>query len=51
MMNITELKSAIKFGMEAINMYKEHNEEIPNWVYERIMELQNELIERLENKE
>ena len=43
-MNIDELKAAIKFGEEVIEEYKNNGKTVPNFVYEKVMLLQDELI-------
>lgn len=47
-MTVEELRSAINFGKEAVEDYKSRNEEVPNSIYNKIIELQNELIKKLE---
>lgn len=44
MKRIMEIEGAIKFGKEAIEEYKNRNEAVPNFVYERIIELYEEFI-------
>lgn len=45
-MTIAELRSAINFGKDAVAEYKARNEEVPSFIYDRIIELQEELIEK-----
>ena len=46
-MTVEEIKSAIKFGKDAVAEFKKRNEEVPNFIYDRIIELQEALIEKL----
>lgn len=46
-MTIIEIRSAINFGKEAIEKYKKSGEEVPESVYERMMELYEQLAEAL----
>ena len=46
-MTVEELRSAINFGKEAAEDYKLRNEEVPNFIYDKIIELQDELIKKL----
>lgn len=46
-MTAEEIKSAIEFGKDAVAEYKKRNEEIPGFIYDRIIELQDALIEML----
>lgn len=50
-MTIVEIRSAIAFGKEVIEQYKSRNEEIPSFVYERIIELQEQLISIMSSEE
>ena len=47
-MSIEEIKGAINFGKDAVAEYKSRNEEIPGFVYDRIIELQEALIKKLQ---
>lgn len=42
---IKELEAMIKFGEELLKEYEQNNEEAPNFVYEKMILLHNELIE------
>ena len=42
---IKELEAMIKFGEELLEEYKQNNEEVPKFVYEKMILLHNELIE------
>ena len=44
---IKELEAMIKFGEELLGEYKQNNEEVPKFVYEKMILLHNELIELL----
>lgn len=44
---IKELEAMIKFGDELLEEYEQNNEEAPNFVYEKMILLHNELIELL----
>lgn len=44
---IKELEAMIKFGDELLEEYEQNNEEVPNFVYEKMILLHNELIELL----
>lgn len=44
---IKELEAMIKFGEELLEEYKQNNEEAPEFVYNKIILLHNELIELL----
>lgn len=46
-MTVEELRNAINFGKEAVKDYKLRNEEVPNFIYNKIIELQDELIKKL----
>lgn len=46
-MTVEELRDAINFGKEAVEDYKLRNEEVPNSIYDKIIELQDELIKKL----
>lgn len=46
-MTIDEIKGAIKFGKEVVVMYKVRNEEVPDFVHDRIIELQEMLFRML----
>lgn len=43
-MTIEEIKNAINYGKATIKQYKAKGEEVPEWVYERMMELYDELM-------
>lgn len=45
-MTIVELKSAIGFGKDMIEEYKERCEDVPSFIYERIIDLQEELFNK-----
>lgn len=47
MSRIEELEAAIRFGDGVIAEYKKNNEEVPKFVYEKMIFLHNELIELL----
>ena len=42
-MTVVEIKAAINFGKEIISEYKELGREVPSFVYERQIELYEEL--------
>ena len=44
---IKELEAMIKFGDELLKEYEQNNEEVPKFVYEKMILLHNELIELL----
>lgn len=44
---IKELEAMIKFGDELLKEYEQNNEEVPNFVYDRMILLHTELIELL----
>ena len=44
---IKELEAMIKFGEELLEEYEQNNEEVPKFVYEKMILLHNELIELL----
>ena len=46
-MTIEELKAAYKFGKDAIKEYKKRNEKVPEFIYDRMLELSEELIDLL----
>lgn len=46
-MTAVEIRAAINFGMDAIREYKERGEEAPAWVYERVIELYEKLVEAI----
>lgn len=46
-MTVEELRSAINFGKDAVAEYKARNEEVPNFIYDKIIKLQDELIKKL----
>lgn len=50
-MTVEEIKAAINFGKEIINEYKKLGREVPSFVYERQIELCEELTNKLENGE
>lgn len=39
-----EVKAAIDYGKATIKQYKADGEEVPTWVYERMIELYEELM-------
>ena len=41
-----EIKAAIDYGKATIKQYKAKGEEVPVWVYERMMELYEELMKK-----
>ena len=47
MSRIEELEGAIIFGDKLLEEYEENNEEVPKFVYDRMILLHNELIELL----
>lgn len=47
MSRIEELEAMIKFADEVLEEYKQNNEEVPKFVYDKIILLHNELIELL----
>lgn len=46
-MSKEEILTALEFGKDIVAEYKERNEKVPAFVYERIIELQDQLIELL----
>lgn len=44
---IKELEAMIKFGDELLKEYEQNDEEVPKFVYEKMILLHNELIELL----
>ena len=44
-MSRDELISALKWGKAAIKSYKESGKTVPDWVYQRQIELEEQLIE------
>ena len=44
-----ELKAAYEYGKEAIKDYKATDQEVPVWVYERVIELADMLMAKQEN--
>lgn len=47
MNRIEELEAMIKFGEELLEEYKQNNEEVPKFVYDKMILLHSELIELL----
>ena len=47
MSRIEELEGAIKFADEVLEEYEQNSEEVPKFVYEKMILLHNELIELL----
>ena len=45
MMSTQEIRSAIEFGKQTIESYKAGRETVPAWVYERMIELYEQLVE------
>ena len=50
MRTIGEIRAAIDFGKKVIEDYKTRGEEVPGWVYERMMQLYEELAENLSSE-
>ena len=46
-MTIEELKAAYEFGKDAIKEYKERNEKVPEFIYDRMLELSDQLVDSL----
>ena len=46
-MSTQEIRNAIEFGKHIIEEHKAVGEEVPNWTYERIIELYEQLVENL----
>lgn len=46
-MNKEQLLAAIQFGTDTVAEYKERGEEVPGFVYDKIIKLQAELIQLL----
>lgn len=46
-MTTEEIKAAIDYGKATIKQYKAEGEEVPEWVYERMMRLYDELVKNL----
>ena len=44
---IKELEAMIRFGNELLEEYNEHEKEVPEFVYEKIISVHTELIELL----
>lgn len=50
-MTLEQIMAAIRFGKEAIEDYKERGMAVPEFVYERMMELYEQLISVEEKEE
>lgn len=46
-MTVAEIRAAINFGIEYIEQCKNNNQDPTPWVYDRLIELYEELVEKL----